>query len=800
MAAMNEPEILFERICPSCGTRSAPNVMRCACGALLMGVDLTRVAPPLTGVSGEALEDADKEAPPTARPTRTCPHADCGQPNPPDTERCVYCDRPMTAPEPGDQSEDDAPLSLIQLPTALAERYRILRNLSSRGAEAELLLVQPLAGGPERVAKIYRNGILPDAEIQARVRRIDPQSCVQVIESGVASGHAFEVMEYCAFGSLRELMRSAPLEQAQLLAVIREMAQALAAAHAVGIIHRDLKPENVLIRTREPLDLVLTDFGIASVLEATQCFTGMARTLLYAAPESLSGVIDTKADYWALGMLLLEAATGEHPFSGLSDAVILHHLSTRSIDVAVVEDPALLRLLRGLLTRAPQNRWGAAELARWLTGDTTLNVVAEQDETNPVQAYRIGKDVCQTPAQLAVALARNWPSGIRDLDNGLLQAWFREELKDQNAVRLLIEVKHERRLPPDLQLLRLILHLAPGIPPVWRGEALGLSSVLRLAARALKGEEEANRQLLDIYESRVLEEYAKAGNPELAELARRWHGGCDQFAARWNARTTWLQSHAKALGWQERPAFEELMFGRIDPWQPSLTRVLPRMLALLYDRNWEARQRSYLEQEVTRLCATSPWLTEIGAPGKLEPIELLVVEALLPDARKAALHAQEIERRRQEEDENTLRELGDRVATNLGQLRAWVDTRFFSEPVGERLNTDLAEFQEILEQVRRRGSSDPRWEALRKRLARIEPLAKRLQQELDRILERNARSGGWLSREVAIFISLATLFLFPVLGVRLLIAVCLLVMLAVGMLIARPLLAMRRLHKLLNQI
>jgi len=580
MAADHAPQ--YHRICPGCGASNAPQILRCACGTLLNGVDLVSMEP-----VQEPLPESIIAPPVEASAHIRCPYEDCGQDNPAGSDTCLYCNRPLTPAE-----EENT--SLIQLPAALAARYRMLRPLPTRGAEAELFVLEALDTAQPVVLKLYRSGILPKPEIQARLAQINPRSCIQVLASGQTAGHAYEIMEYCAQGSLRERMRGSAMASGQIRAIIEQMGMALADTHAMDIVHRDIKPENILIRSETPLDLVLTDFGIASVLAASQCFTGMARTLMYAAPESLAGVLDTKADYWSLGIILLECTLGQHPFAGLSDTVILHALCTRSMDLSAVADIRLRMLLHGLLLRNPKQRWGADELARWLANDITLTEPVEHGSFADDHAYRIGADLCHSPEQLAVALARNWQAGGSDIQNGQLQAWFRNTQKDHNTVRLLIENKHEHPLPPDMQLLRLILHLAPGIPPVWRGQSVEPRAILRHAALALKGDAAASQWLFSIYEARVPQAYAEAGNVEMAELVDRWYGACDRFAAEWKTQIERLQQADSSGKPQEPRRFEEAMYGTLHLQHPPMQMLLPKLLALSYDRNWAALLRHHI--------------------------------------------------------------------------------------------------------------------------------------------------------------------------------------------------------------
>lgn len=755
----------YIRLCPTCGSENTPEIMRCGCGAMLAGIDLT--ARHALEVSSPA---SPQEIPPnpadstpaatTAEDGQICPHADCAQPNPPGSSRCVYCDRPLDRPSDGLTGEQTGIPSLISLPGNLRDRFRILRALPATGAEAELLIVQALTNNnaPELVAKIYRNGIHPDREILERIATIDQAHRVNLIESGLAGGFTFELMEFCRAGSLRELLRSGKPDAGQLRRIMIELSTAIGAVHQAGLIHRDLKPENILIRTADPLDLVLTDFSIASVQNATLRFTSTARTLAYGAPETLSGVINQKADWWSLGMILLEAASGTHPFAGLSDAVILHRLTTRSIDLSSVNDPKLQKLLRGLLLRDPKNRWGKAEIDRWLADDLTLpDCFAEESSGQVGRPYQIGTEACFNAEQLAAGLAKNWDKAVSDLDNGLLMNWLRSELHDQNRVRLLIDLNLERDLHVDIRLLRLLIDLAPGLPPVWRGESLTLRSLLQRADRALKNDVEAAQWLHILFDFKVLAYYAAAGNGEMGEIRRRWQEALDQFNEAWTTVNERIRAANKPAA-SDVTLYDDVVYGWGGPTRPSPQQMHARLLAVSYDPAWAQRLRAHLEREVSRLQILAPWLKEVGSIKELSPAGLLALESLLPEARKQVKKMEDSAAQAEAADAALTEQLRSQSALAIADIQQDGWRNFFNEAVCRRLQEKIEHFFTLTAQIRALGRSDPAYIELRKKVTRLEPSLNRLRNLLEDMLERNAINRGWLSESVlVVFASLLML-------------------------------------------
>lgn len=123
------------------------------------------------------------------------------------------------------------------------------------------------------------------------------------------------IMDYCAGGSLRTLLKAGAFEDRYIGVIVRELLYALSAVHKLGVIHRDIKAANVLI-TKEGY-VQLCDFGVAAKITANALKrTTMAGTPYWMAPEVIreGDVYNSKADIWSLGITIYEIATGNPPY------------------------------------------------------------------------------------------------------------------------------------------------------------------------------------------------------------------------------------------------------------------------------------------------------------------------------------------------------------------------------------------------------------------------------------------------------------------------------------------------------
>lgn len=179
--------------------------------------------------------------------------------------------------------------------------------------------------------KVLRERLRQDRSAVARfVReasfgaRVTHPNVIRTIETGDTDGLHFLAIEWAA-GELMEsyAKRNAPFPPDEVADVVRQIASAVYAAHAVEIVHRDLKPDN-LMYDHESRTVKLLDFGIATATDVTPdqrltragFFVG---TLMYVAPEALSGeVVSPAADQYSLATMAYLFLTGALPYTARS--------------------------------------------------------------------------------------------------------------------------------------------------------------------------------------------------------------------------------------------------------------------------------------------------------------------------------------------------------------------------------------------------------------------------------------------------------------------------------------------------
>jgi eukaryotic-like serine/threonine-protein kinase len=264
----------------------------------------------------------------------------------------------------------------------LAGRYDLGREIGRGGMGAVWLGRDTVLG---RDVALKRLGLLPgvsapdleraerEARLAARLNHPHVVAVFDLVDEG--DGH-WLVMEYVEGVTLATLVKTdGALGVDESAGLIRQAADALAAAHEAGIVHRDVKPSNMLVTPAG--DVKITDFGIARAeADASLTQTGLVTgSPAYLAPEVASGSTATEAsDVWSLGATLFHLLAGHPPYDVTDNLMgalyrIVHEEPPRLADPGWI-DP----VLRHTMARRPEDRWTMTEVRDFLAQGNDVRV------------------------------------------------------------------------------------------------------------------------------------------------------------------------------------------------------------------------------------------------------------------------------------------------------------------------------------------------------------------------------------------------------------------------------------------
>ncbi|MEV5344750.1 serine/threonine-protein kinase [Streptomyces achromogenes] len=233
--------------------------------------------------------------------------------------------------------------------------------------------------GPVAI-KLLREDLASDQELVGRFVQertallgLEHPRIVTVRDLVVDGNDLALVMDLVRGTDLRtRLERERRLAPEAAVAIVADVADALAAAHAAGVVHRDVKPENVLLDMQGPLGpggahpALLTDFGVAKLIDSPRRTraTKIIGTPDYLAPEIVEGLPPRAAvDIYALATVLYELLAGFTPFGGGHPGAVLRRHVTETVVPLPGIPEELWQLLVQCLAKAPASRLRASELA-----------------------------------------------------------------------------------------------------------------------------------------------------------------------------------------------------------------------------------------------------------------------------------------------------------------------------------------------------------------------------------------------------------------------------------------------------
>ena len=279
----------------------------------------------------------------------------------------------------------------------MADVYRAKDQLLERTVAVKILH-QQYENDTEFITRFQR-------EAKAAARITHP-NIVNVYDVGVAEGRHYIVMEYVPGRTLKERIKEeGPVPVPQALQIARQIAGALAQAHANNLVHCDIKPHNILVMPDG--NVKVADFGIArAVTESTMTYNdNIMGSVHYFSPEQARGTMITpKSDVYSLGVLLYEMLSGRIPFDGNTAVSIARkHLEEDPQPLHMIAPgipPVVEALVTRMMAKDPAQRPDSSMLVQdivraeqMMRSDTEALPAFDPDATRvltPVEAQEIG--------------------------------------------------------------------------------------------------------------------------------------------------------------------------------------------------------------------------------------------------------------------------------------------------------------------------------------------------------------------------------------------------------------------------
>lgn len=458
------------RFCPNC--RSERDLSELFCAGTVEGQachwDLSQEPvrpvgwrPKAEPASVEGVLPVHEEAPAAVS---TCPN---GHPVEPGDLFCLVCGVDVCPSEPQGAPVDPATPSA---PTSIGD-WELETSIPSQRRVWDRYAATRRTDGRRAVVTLYAEGSEPDPEVYDALRSLDLDHVPEILETGRWQDRAYEISEELAYGTLEDI-GLLPDDVSTLSAILTEIGGALAAFAECGLRHRDLGPGVILVRSRNPIDLVITGFGSARLSDFDLDIVAPLEMTRYTAPEAVAGGVAAASDWWSLGMILLEQVTRGTCFAGVDDQTFLIHVLANGAPIPNGLPETVDLLLRGLLARDRHERWGWPEVRRWLAGDAPAAPAAPRGSGSQTgrRTIGLGGQRYDNPTSFALEAARetHW-NEVRDLYlRGEVATWF-EEVGPSASASEIRRIATMDGVSDDMRLALALKVLNPAMPLVSRG-------------------------------------------------------------------------------------------------------------------------------------------------------------------------------------------------------------------------------------------------------------------------------------------------------------------------------------------
>jgi|GEM_PF-4790675 len=379
----------------------------------------------------------------------------------------------------------------VQLPTEIvASGFRIRQVLDTSTPDITDLLLER-ADGSSRLLRIFRE---PDFDTLVSLRdkfvTAGHPNLQGRLDAGFDSDNGWELFEYPSIGTLAQYLAAngGRMPRALLPELLAQLVGAITYIHSTfGVAHKDIRPEWIFIESLEPtFKVTIANFGVAAAYRSQGLHLGPLLDSPYAPPEVALGDSGTKWDWWSLGMIMLEAVSGQHPYRLRGDWVPLKPEDRkRIISVGAVDEEPWKLLCRGLLVTYPEDRWSGSDVMDWLSG---VNPVVRASETQGATSpFPFAANLFWTVSDLVSGIEAHWSDAARLIaspsQRRSLKDWLSESGVPAKSFEALSDSYSNHSL--NYRVAQLVSELGHGASTSFMGVPISLKGLSELAERAL---------------------------------------------------------------------------------------------------------------------------------------------------------------------------------------------------------------------------------------------------------------------------------------------------------------------------
>ncbi|MEQ4922290.1 protein kinase domain-containing protein [Proteus hauseri] len=444
--------------------------------------------------------------------------------------------------------------------------WRLEQRINGVNSQRERYNVTHINTAQEGVLTLYLKGEEPDPAIYQVLNLISTEHVPVFYEIGRWDNRVWHVTERLMGGSLSQFIKQGEFWQPdEIKVLVAELGTAIAALTEHGVRHRALRPSNLMIRSREPLDIVVIEYGSACLSEFDLDIVSPLDISRYSAPETLAGGVSAASDWWSLGIILLEQLTHGECFNDIHDNAFLIQVMTNGIELPDNLDADIQLLLRGLLCRDRLQRWQWKEVNAWLQG---LVVQAPNIRNNSASQqyhqFQFAGNQFNQPDAFAMVAAEDkyWNEATELFVHGEITTWLSKFDNSDKQVAQLQALVEQQNIEPGLRFTLGLRILNPNMPLIYQGEIITPSWLLenpqlgyQLICEPLAHEIEAidnQHWLVQLYYRQcAIRERAKQQRIPLNEESLQLYlliTSISQLAARWEIiRTEFPDAHNENL-------------------------------------------------------------------------------------------------------------------------------------------------------------------------------------------------------------------------------------------------------------